>query len=93
MTKTTPVTQADLAPVEPVKIVTRFSLFQRIEHLLLLLSFSALGLTGLPQKYPDAGLSQFVLTLFGGIEAIRVVHRGAAIILMMVSIYHVVEVL
>lgn len=93
MTKTTPVTQADLQPIEPVKAVTRFSLFQRIEHLVLLLSFSTLGLTGLPQKYPDAGLSQFVLTLFGGVEAIRVVHRGAAIILMALSIYHVVEVL
>ncbi|MBP7687239.1 MAG: hypothetical protein KA765_05005, partial [Thermoflexales bacterium] len=93
MTKTTPVTQADLQPTEPVKIVTRFSLFQRIEHLLFLISFSTLGLTGLPQKFADAGLSQFVLTLFGGIEAIRVVHRGAAIIMMALSIYHVVEVL
>ncbi len=93
MTKTTPVTQADLPPVEPAKVITRFSLFQRIEHLVLLLSFSLLGLTGLPQKYADGGLSQFVIGAFGGIEAIRIVHRGAAIVLMALSIYHVVEVL
>ena len=61
MTKLTPVTQADLPPIPPVKAVTRFSLFQRIEHLVLLLSFTTLGATGLPQKFADAPLSQFVI--------------------------------
>ncbi len=52
-----------------------------------------LVLTGLPQKFAAAPLSQFVIDLFGGIESIRVVHRIAAIILMILSIYHVVAVL
>ncbi len=38
-------------------------------------------------------MSQFVIDLFGGIESIRVVHHVAAIILMILSIYHVVAVL
>ncbi len=93
MTKSTPSTQAQSIPVTPVKTVLRFSLFQRIEHLVLLLSFTTLAVTGLPQKFADAPLSQFVLSAFGGIEAARIIHRGAAIVLMALSIYHVVEIL
>ena len=32
----------------------RFPLARRIEHLIMMLSFGTLGLTGLPQKYPLA---------------------------------------
>jgi cytochrome b subunit of formate dehydrogenase/mono/diheme cytochrome c family protein len=78
---------------ETVKVVTRFAVLQRIEHIILLLSFTTLAVTGLPQKFASTPLSQFVIELFGGIESIRVVHRTAAIILMILSIYHVVVVL
>jgi mono/diheme cytochrome c family protein/cytochrome b subunit of formate dehydrogenase len=76
-----------------VKVVTRFATLQRIEHIVLLLSFTMLAVTGLPQKFPAAPLSQFIIDLFGGIESIRVVHRISAVILMALSIYHVVAVL
>jgi cytochrome b subunit of formate dehydrogenase/mono/diheme cytochrome c family protein len=78
---------------EKVQVVTRFARLQRIEHIILLLSFSMLVFTGLPQKFASAPLSQFIIDLFGGIESIRVVHRLSAIILMILSIYHVVAVL
>jgi cytochrome b subunit of formate dehydrogenase/mono/diheme cytochrome c family protein len=78
---------------EKVQVVTRFVRLQRIEHIVLLLSFSMLVFTGLPQKFASAPLSQFIIDLFGGIESIRVVHRLSAIILMILSIYHVVALL
>ena len=93
MTKSTPPVQSNPTPVTSAKVVIRFSLLQRIEHLVLLLSFTTLAVTGLPQKFADAPLSQFVLSAFGGIEAARIIHRGAAIVLMALSIYHVVEIL
>ncbi len=86
-------TPSEPAPAIHVKSVTRFSRWQRIEHFVLLISFTTLGVTGLPQKFATAPLSQFIIDLFGGIESIRVIHRTAAIVLMALSIYHVVEVL
>ncbi len=69
----------------------RFRLSDRFQHLVLMLSFTILGITGLPQKYSDAGLSVALIRLFGGIEQTRVIHHTAAVALIMVSIYHVVS--
>jgi formate dehydrogenase gamma subunit len=67
----------------------RFPLVRRIEHLTMLLSFTILGLTGLPQKYPDAGVSKFVLNLLGGIEGLRSIHHVAAIVMLLGTIWHI----
>ena len=72
---------------------TRFSTWQRIEHAILILSFTTLAITGLPQKFATAPISQAVIGLLGGIETVRIIHRIAAIILMAQSIYHVMAVL
>ena len=66
----------------------RFPLVRRIEHLTMLLSFTILGLTGLPQKYPDAGLSIGVLKVLGGIEGLRAIHHVAAIVMLLGTIWH-----
>ncbi len=94
MSSTTPSQQPQPAPqpTTPVKVVTRFAVLERIEHFILLLSFTMLAVTGLPQKFATASLSQFVISLFGGIDSIRGVHHVAAIVLMVLSIYHVVTI-
>jgi len=66
----------------------RFPLARRIEHLAMLLSFTTLGLTGLPQKFPTARASVAVVNLIGGIENLRFIHHTAAIILMLGTIWH-----
>lgn len=68
----------------------RFPLIQRIEHLMMLLSFSTLGLTGLPQKYAASPISQQILLALGGIENIRAIHHVAAIVMMLGTIYHII---
>jgi formate dehydrogenase gamma subunit len=60
----------------------------RIEHMILLVSFTILCLTGLPQKFPFSPLSQGIITLLGGIETVRYIHRWAAIVLILGSVYH-----
>src|SRR5512139_423606 len=80
-------------PAASVTTVRRFAVLERIEHIILLLSFTLLAVTGLPQKFATAPLSQLIIDLFGGIESIRLVHRTSAIILMILSIYHVIAVL
>jgi cytochrome b subunit of formate dehydrogenase len=75
------------------KYYTRFDVSQRIEHLVLLVSFTILGATGLAQKFAISPGGEAVLGFFGGIEQSRVIHRSAAVVLMAVSIYHIIEVL
>jgi cytochrome b subunit of formate dehydrogenase/mono/diheme cytochrome c family protein len=66
----------------------RFPLARRIEHLTMLLSFTTLGLTGLPQKFPTAALSIAFVNLLGGIESLRAIHHVAAIVMMLGTIWH-----
>ena len=66
----------------------RFPLARRIEHFTMLLSFTTLGLTGLPQKFPTAALSIAFVNLLGGIENLRTIHHFAAIIMMLGTVWH-----
>lgn len=59
----------------------RFTLSQRIEHIVLIVSFTTLGVTGLAQKFVGNGLAEGLIALLGGIEIVRIIHRIAAIIL------------
>jgi cytochrome b subunit of formate dehydrogenase/mono/diheme cytochrome c family protein len=72
--------------------IHRFSLAQRIEHIILVVSFTLLGLTGLPQKYALSPISQEIIALMGGIESIRVIHRVAATVFLLEAIYHAIVV-
>ena len=84
----TDIPQQPPAPAEQ-KRYKRFDLSQRIEHIVMLTSFTILAITGLPQKFPEAQLSIGFFRTFGGIETVRVIHRSSSVILMLVSIYHV----
>ncbi|MEP7357056.1 MAG: cytochrome b/b6 domain-containing protein [Anaerolineales bacterium] len=76
----------------PTTYFQRFSLNQRIEHAILIVSFTILAATGLPQKYAGTGWGQVLIRLYGGIELTRQIHHIAAIVMMMETIYHVVSV-
>ncbi len=69
--------------------VVRFTLGQRIEHLVLLLSFTTLGITGLSQSFYTSPVGSFILSLLGGIDSTRQVHHVAAFIFGIQSLYHV----
>ncbi|MDX5299555.1 MAG: hypothetical protein LPK85_11475, partial [Gammaproteobacteria bacterium] len=55
----------------------------------MVLSFTTLAVTGLVQKYAFAGLSIWLISLLGGIQSVRIIHRIAATVLMLESVYHV----
>lgn len=67
----------------------RFPLVRRIEHLVMLLSFTTLGLTGLPQKFSSAPVSIAFVSLLGGIENLRTIHHVAAIVMMLGTAWHI----
>jgi cytochrome b subunit of formate dehydrogenase len=78
---------------QPITIIKRFDISQRIEHLVLLVSFTILGITGLAQKYAFSLPGGALLSLLGGIETTRKIHHASAIVLGAVSSYHIIEVL
>jgi cytochrome b subunit of formate dehydrogenase len=71
----------------------RFDVFQRIEHLVFLLSFTILGITGLVQKFSTSAISQTIIFALGGIQTTRIIHRSSAVIMMAVSVFHILGVL
>lgn len=77
----------------PGKTFVRFDLLQRLEHILFLISFSVLGMTGLPQKYLLSPISTGIFNLVGGIENARLIHHTSAIVMMIISLLHVLEAL
>lgn len=70
------------------KVYPRFRLAARIEHAILIVSFSLLALTGLPQMYAEVPFARSLIEGMGGIEFIRIVHRWMAFILVFGSVYH-----
>ena len=71
----------------------RFTLGQRWEHAILLLSGLVLLLTGLPQKYRELSISQDLLSTPDRIFLIRQIHHIAAIVLGLEIIYHLGRIL
>jgi len=77
-----------MIPTSPVKQIQRFTLTQRWEHSLLILSLAILLLTGLPQKYRSTSWSQFVLSTPERVEIIQTIHHIAAVVLAIEILYH-----
>lgn len=69
----------------------RFHWTQRIAHAFLLSSFTLLGITGLSQKYSLSLVGGFLIKGFGGIETTRLIHHICAAILMLLTIYHLLD--
>jgi cytochrome b subunit of formate dehydrogenase len=69
----------------------RFHWSQRVAHILLLTSFTLLGITGLAQKFSTSSIAVFIVKIFGNIETMRLFHHGAAIVLMLLTIYHIIN--
>jgi len=82
-----------LRPRPPVsrkdeKRYSRFTVVQRLQHVVLAISFTLLVLTGMPLRYPDAASLRGAYVLFGGLAVLRVVHRVAAVLMIAGWIWH-----
>ncbi len=66
----------------------RFNIARRLEHILLILSFSTLAVTGLIQKYALNNISIALISFMGGIEIVRIIHRIAAVTFFLEGVYH-----
>jgi formate dehydrogenase subunit gamma len=69
--------------------VVRFSKQQRAEHVLVMSTFLVLAVTGFPQKFFEAGWSQVVVNLLGGLDRVRWLHRAAGILFSLLAGFHI----
>jgi len=74
---------------EGEEAIVRFETHQRIQHFLMMSTFIALALTGLPQRFSELGASQWWVSALGGLESVRTIHRAAGVIMLLDCVYHV----
>lgn len=68
----------------------RFTLNQRIQHIIFFTSFILLAYTGFPLKFPDAWWSGLMIQSVGGFDNRTLIHHYAGLAMIGVSVYHVV---
>ncbi len=90
MAETTSTPERRLYSDAPSAQYSRFSLSDRAQHLLMLLSFTTLAITGLVQKYALSSISVSIVAFWGGIENVRTTHHVAATVLMVIAVYHLI---
>ncbi len=76
-----------------LRVYSRFSLNQRVQHILLFSLLIILAITGLALMYHDTWLGSFIIKLEGGVEARGYIHRVAAIALLLLCLYHIAYVI
>jgi cytochrome b subunit of formate dehydrogenase len=67
-------------PKGPVKYYRRFNKRQRFTHLMVILSFLLLALTGMTLKFAHMEWASFVADLLGGVKSAGNIHRFAAVV-------------
>ena len=75
-------------PIRIERSFLRFTLAQRWEHALLLLSVAVLFLTGIPQKYNDTSWSQWIIATPERLELLQQIHHIFALLLIATVVYH-----
>ncbi|MCX6137062.1 MAG: cytochrome c3 family protein [Ignavibacteriales bacterium] len=75
-------------------LFVRMSLFERIQHAMLLLSFITLVITGFMLKFPDAWWVQPIRSMSPVVFEVRsILHRLAAVVLIFASVVHIYYIL
>jgi len=81
-----------IAP-DGTRVFIRFSPVQRREHQIMLTTFIILAVTGLIQRFSQSTISLILISTLGGADTVRTIHHLTAIAFILVSVYHVWEIL
>jgi len=74
-------------------MIRRFDRHHIVGHLIMLITFTGLVITGFPQRFPGAGWAKGVVLIFGGVSRMRFVHHLLGTIMALQLVYHVLEVI
>ncbi len=70
----------------------RYSVHIVIQHLLVFITFIILAASGLPIYFSDVFWASYFVSLFGGIDVARLIHRIAAFVMMFAAAYHIITI-
>ncbi len=70
----------------------RFKRLNRVLHVVMIVSFMSLALTGMSLKFSYTGWAVFLSRLFGGFESAGYIHRLAAVAMIGIFVAHVVDI-
>ncbi|MBI2419256.1 MAG: hypothetical protein HYV28_15410 [Ignavibacteriales bacterium] len=70
----------------------RFTRIQRLLHILMIVSFISLALTGMTLKFAYTSWAYFLSHLLGGYQTAGYIHRFAAVIMISVFTIHIIDV-
>ncbi len=73
--------------------VQRFSVSERIIHILLFSSLIILSVTGLTLKYHESAFAQWIIKMEGGVLFRGKIHRFAAMVLMATFVWHIFSIM
>ena len=73
--------------------VQRFSRLNRLLHILMIISFVNLALTGMSLKFSYTPWAVFLSRMFGGFESAGVIHRFSALIMVSVFSIHIIDII
>ncbi|MFT5700112.1 MAG: formate dehydrogenase subunit gamma [Desulforhopalus sp.] len=74
------------------KYFFRFTLDQRIQHIILAITVIILVLTGMPLKFSNESWAPYLNSLFGGIHMAPIVHKITGAIMLILFVYHVISI-
>ena len=69
----------------------RFTRLNRVLHILMIVSFLSLALTGMTLKFSYTGWAFTLSHILGGFESAGYIHRFAAVIMFSVFIAHIID--
>jgi formate dehydrogenase subunit gamma len=75
------------------RTIVRFTLNERIQHIVAMIAFIMLFLSGFALKYSDSSVSGWLIRLLGGMENRSSVHYAGGILLIAVGVYHILYLL
>ncbi|MGW8282944.1 MAG: formate dehydrogenase subunit gamma, partial [Gemmatimonadota bacterium] len=74
------------------RVYERFTAFQRTLHIVMILSFMTLAITGMALKFSYMGWARFFSSITGGFEGMGALHRIGAVTMIIIFSIHLVDV-
>jgi formate dehydrogenase subunit gamma len=77
---------------EERELIRRFGPRHIVNHIIMVVCFTGLVLTGMPQKWPGQGWAKAIVLLFGGVERIRFIHHLLGTAMALQLAWHAIEI-
>ncbi|MBI5195595.1 MAG: hypothetical protein HZA10_04665 [Nitrospirae bacterium] len=78
---------------DPLGDLPRYSIHIVIQHLITIITFVILAATGLPLHFSHVFWAPSVISLFGGPDSARMIHRAAACLMVLGGVYHLLTII